>query len=59
MAKCPKCGTEIEKPNKEWILQPQSGPQSVSCAIKIKHYVCSQCKKSFRIGESTLEGTTD
>jgi uncharacterized protein with PIN domain len=48
MAKCPKCGLEIEKPNSEWNMTPTAPYKR---AIHIKHYCCPACKKVFRIGE--------
>jgi len=45
MAKCPKCGTEVEKPIKEWEIQPKrkKGPR-----VRISLFECPNCKTRFR-----------
>jgi uncharacterized protein with PIN domain len=47
-AKCPKCGLEIEKPQREWDMNPKT-PNTQ--ALHVKHYHCPSCGKTFRIGE--------
>ncbi len=48
MAKCPKCGTEVRKPQKTWTMKPRkrSGPE-----IRISLYSCPKCGTKFRTGE--------
>jgi len=44
MAKCPYCGTEVEKPIKSWTLAPKSKKSSVTIGI----FRCPNCGKYFR-----------
>jgi DNA-directed RNA polymerase subunit RPC12/RpoP len=48
MAKCVRCGIEIESPTKMWNMKPKDGRGP---ALHIKHYRCPQCGKSFRIAD--------
>lgn len=48
MAKCPKCGLEIERPNKEWNMRPGIMRGQ---ALHVKQYRCPKCDKSFRIAD--------
>ncbi len=42
MAKCPKCGNEVEKPEKTWTMAPK-GRKPLNVGL----YKCT-CGKSFR-----------
>jgi len=48
MAKCPNCGTEVEKPVKSWTMKPKKrrGP-----TILIELYECPKCGTKFRTGK--------
>ncbi|RLI13894.1 chorismate-binding protein [Candidatus Bathyarchaeota archaeon] len=48
MAKCPNCGTEVEKPVKSWQMKPKrrKGP-----TILIELYECPKCGTKFRTGK--------
>jgi rubrerythrin len=50
MVKCtkPGCGAEIEKPTKEWDMQPKSGRGP---ALHVKHYKCPVCGHTFRMAD--------
>lgn len=45
MAKCPKDGTEVAKPSKEWDVAPKSkkGPK-----LHVKLYTCPKCGHKWR-----------
>ncbi|MBM5804973.1 MAG: chorismate-binding protein [Candidatus Verstraetearchaeota archaeon] len=43
MAKCPKCGKNVDKPTKTWKLAPKGKK-----AINIGLYKCSGCGTFFR-----------
>ncbi len=43
MAKCSKCGTEVAKPEKTWMLAPK-GKKSVTVGL----YKCPSCGAYFR-----------
>jgi len=44
LAKCPKCGSNVSKPLKNWELR---GGKSRK-AVKIGLFVCPKCKMKFR-----------
>jgi len=48
MAKCARCGLDIERPMKEWNMQPRDGRGP---ALHVKHYACPQCGKKFRVAD--------
>ena len=43
MAKCGKCGTEVEKPEKTWTMAPKGRKP-----LKVGLFKCPKCGKSFR-----------
>jgi endogenous inhibitor of DNA gyrase (YacG/DUF329 family) len=43
MAKCPACGTEVEKPEKTWTMSPK-GRKPLNVGL----FKCPKCGKSFR-----------
>lgn len=45
MAKCPKCGTEVESPMKTWTLAPK-GRKGVTIGL----FKCPNCGAFFRSG---------
>jgi uncharacterized protein with PIN domain len=51
MVKCPRCGTEIERPMKEWNMIPHSESKP---KIHVKHYRCPQCNKTFRLADKII-----
>ena len=51
MAKCARCGIDIERPMKEWNMQPRDGRGP---ALHVKHYACPQCGKTFRIADKLI-----
>lgn len=48
MTKCARCGLDIERPMKEWNMQPRNGRGP---ALHVKHYACPQCGKKFRVAD--------
>ncbi|MEM1564347.1 MAG: hypothetical protein QW161_06730 [Candidatus Bathyarchaeia archaeon] len=46
MAKCPKCGNEVDKPFKEWAMESKKNPKAPK--LKISLYSCT-CGNRFRI----------
>mgnify|MGYP000194439455 FL=1 len=48
MPKCPKCGTEVEKPIKTWQLAPK-GRKPVTIGL----FKCPNCGTFFRKGVKT------
>jgi hypothetical protein len=38
LAKCPKCGEEVKKPDKEWDYGPKRDPKRFQC----QHFRCSK-----------------
>ena len=51
MTKCARCGIDIQKPMKEWNMQPRDGRGP---ALHVKHYACPQCGKKFRIADKLV-----
>jgi len=45
MAKCPKCGTKVSKPEKTWVLAPK-GRRPVTIGL----FKCPVCGAYFRSG---------
>ena len=43
MAKCPKCGINVEKPEKTWTMAPKKRKP-----LTVGLYKCPSCGKSFR-----------
>ena len=48
LTKCARCGLDIERPMKEWNMQPKDGRGP---ALHVKHYSCPQCGKKFRVAD--------
>lgn len=48
LTKCARCGLDIERPMKEWNMQPRDGRGP---ALHVKHYACPQCGKKFRVAD--------
>jgi len=48
VTKCARCGLDIERPMKEWNMQPRDGRGP---ALHVKHYACPQCGKKFRVAD--------
>ncbi|MBS7609931.1 chorismate-binding protein [Candidatus Bathyarchaeota archaeon] len=46
MVKCPKDGTDVQKPTKEWSVKPKSrkGP-----TLNVKLYACPTCGHKWRV----------
>lgn len=42
MPKCPKCGTDNERPAKAWV-----GGAKTSKPMKVERFVCSECGTSY------------
>jgi len=51
MTKCARCGLDIERPMKEWNMQPRDGRGP---ALHVKHYSCPQCGKKFRVADKLV-----
>ncbi len=51
MTKCARCGLDIERPMKEWNMQPRDGRGP---ALHVKHYACPQCGKKFRVADKLV-----
>ena len=51
MTKCSRCGIDIERPMKEWNMQPRDGRGP---ALHVKHYACPQCGKKFRVADKLV-----
>ncbi|MCJ7455846.1 hypothetical protein MUP07_03765 [Candidatus Bathyarchaeota archaeon] len=51
MTKCARCGIDIERPMKEWNMQPRDGRGP---ALHVKHFSCPQCGKKFRVADKLV-----
>jgi len=51
VTKCARCGLDIERPMKEWNMQPRDGRGP---ALHVKHYACPQCGKKFRVADKLV-----
>lgn len=47
MAKCPECGSEVEKPYKSWTV---NNPRH-DVTVEVGLYACSKCGRKFRKGK--------
>jgi uncharacterized protein (UPF0212 family) len=48
MAKCPKCGTEVDKPRKKWTMAGRPDKTGKRMQLEIGLFDCPKCKKPFR-----------
>ena len=48
MAKCPKCGMEVSKPNKKWTMAGRADKHGKKMRLEIGLYECPRCHKTFR-----------
>lgn len=51
LTRCARCGLDIERPMKEWNMQPRDGRGP---ALHVKHYSCPQCGKKFRVADKLV-----
>lgn len=55
MVECPECRNEIEKPWKEWNMQPKNGRGPL---LHLKQYTCGHCGRKFRIADKIAEASS-
>jgi uncharacterized protein (UPF0212 family) len=48
MAKCPKCGTDVESPKKKWTMAGRPDKSGKRMQLEIGLFDCPKCKKPFR-----------
>ena len=48
MPKCPKCGTEVARPKKTWMMAGRPDKSGKRIQLEIGLYECPKCHKSFR-----------
>lgn len=48
MPRCPRCGTNVEKPAKKWKMVGRPDKSGKKISLEIASYSCSNCRKTFR-----------
>jgi len=54
MAKCPKCGREIDMPYRTWSIKPKSVNRKNTPKLSVKWFSCI-CGNRFRVVEKCQE----
>lgn len=49
MPKCPKCGTEVHNPKKQWKMAGRPDKQGKRTQLEIGLFNCPNCDKPFRV----------
>jgi uncharacterized protein with PIN domain len=49
MPKCPKCGTEVRNPKKQWKMAGRPDSQGKRMQLEIGLFDCPHCAKPFRV----------
>jgi len=49
MAKCPKCGSDVRSPRKQWKMAGRPDSHGKRMQLEIGLFDCPRCKKPFRV----------